>query len=66
MDIQNDRISEITTRIVAPAGKLSDFKNEAMKKLTPVIEHEGKEYLLLIPQLSSFPSNLLKQPIGTI
>lgn len=66
VDIQSHYISEIATRIVAPLGYASYFKNEAMKKLTPEITYENEELLLLTPQISSMPSKLLKTPIGSL
>lgn len=66
VDIQSSVISEIATRIVVPLGTKSNFKNEELKGLTPTIEYEGKELLLLIPQIASMPSKSLKDPIGSL
>lgn len=66
VDVQSSYISEIATRIVIPLGKLPDFKNESMKGLTPEIEYEGEKFLLLTPQIASVPSNILKNPIGSL
>lgn len=37
-----------------------------MKRLTPYIEYNGEQYLLMTPQLTSMPKHLLKQPLETI
>ena len=66
MDIQSTIISDIATRIVVPLGRKSDFKNEALEKLTPIIDYEGEELLLLVPQIASIPEGLLKNPIGSL
>lgn len=66
VDIQNPVVSNITTRIVVPLGKLESFKNEVMKGLTPEIEYKGEKLLFLTPQLSSIPANVLKKPIGSL
>jgi len=66
IDIQNSLISDIITRIVIPLGKLSDFRNESMTKLTPTIEYENDQFVLLTPQIASIPSSLLKNPIGSV
>jgi len=66
VDIQSSLISEIATRIVIPLGKLSHFKNEQMKGLTPEISYEGEQLLLLTPQISSVPTKMLKSPVGTL
>ena len=66
LDIQSPYISEIATRIVIPLGFASSFRNEAMKVLTPEINYEGKELLLLTPQISSVPIKILKEPVGSL
>ena len=66
VDIQSPLISDIATRIVIPLGKLSHFKNEQMKALTPEISYEGEQLLLLTPQLASVPTKMLKNPVGTL
>ena len=65
VDIQSDIISDITTRIVLPLGRKANFKNEELKRLTPTIEYEGEELLLLVPQIASIPAKALKSPIGS-
>ena len=66
VDIQNPLISDIATRIVVPLGNLEHFKNEKMDLLTPQIEYEGKQLLLLVPQIASMPSKSLRNPVGSI
>ena len=66
IDIQNALISNIITRIVIPLGKLSHFRNEQMDGLTPLIEYEKEQYILLTPQIASMPAKLLKDPVGSV
>ena len=66
LDIQHDFIADISTRIVLPLGKLEYFRNENMNTLTPTIEYEGKELIILTPQISSLPASKLKNPIGSL
>ena len=66
VDIQNAIISDIATRIVIPLGKISYFKNEPIKGLTPVIEYENEKLLLLTAQIASIPTNKLKKPVGSL
>lgn len=66
LDIQHEHISEIGTRIVLPLGRLTYFKNENLGKLTPIINYEGEELILLTPQIASIPANKLKHPVGTL
>ncbi|MCP4769627.1 MAG: plasmid maintenance protein CcdB [Gammaproteobacteria bacterium] len=66
VDIQSSLISDIATRIVVPLGNLEYFKNEKLDLLTPLIEYEDKQLLLLVPQIASMPSKSLKNPIGSL
>lgn len=66
IDIQNALISDISTRIVIPLGRLSHFRNEQMAGLTPLIEYQSETFILLTPQIASMPANLLKRPVGTL
>lgn len=66
VDIQNPVISDIATRIVIPLGRTRDFKNEKMQGLTPELNYDGERLLLLAPQVSSIPSRLLKNPVGSL
>lgn len=66
VDIQNQIISELATRIVVPLGRADAFKNEYMTKLTLELDFNDEKLLLLTPQIASIPSKLIKTPIGTV
>ncbi|MFQ3195556.1 MAG: toxin CcdB [Colwellia sp.] len=66
IDIQNALISDIATRIVIPLGRLTHFRNEKMDGLTPVVEYENEQFVLLTPQISSMSVKLLKNPVGSV
>jgi toxin CcdB len=66
VDIQSAVLTELTTRIVIPLGRLSAFGGKAMKGLTPQVSFEGEELLLLTPQVASIPVKHLKDPVGTL
>jgi toxin CcdB len=66
LDIQHALIETIATRIVVPLGDANQFKDQELKKLTPKVSFEGKDLLILIPQISSMNSKSLKGPVGTL
>ena len=66
VDIQSPLIDELATRIVLPLGKLSNFNKQAMKTLTPVVDFECEELILLTPQIASVPAKILSKPVGTM
>lgn len=66
LDIQNALIDHIATRIVVPLAHTMKFRNGEMKGLTPRIEFNGDELMIMIPQIASMPAKLLNEPIGTL
>lgn len=66
VDVQNSIIEGLSTHLVIPLTHQGYLQNRTLPRLTPEIEYEGDIYLLLTPQLTSMPSHLLKEPIGTI
>lgn len=66
LELQNDLLSEIATRIVVPLADYNSMKTEEFTKLTPKITYAGKELLILIPQITSISVNNLGQPIDRL
>lgn len=66
LDIQSNLLEDLTTRIVVPLAFYTQFKNESLIKLTPRVSYQEQELLILIPQITSMSTNLLKEPIGTL
>ncbi|EGG99322.1 CcdB-like toxin protein [gamma proteobacterium IMCC2047] len=66
LELQNDVISELATRIVVPLADMAVMGNEAFKGLTPRVSYEGTELLILIPQIASMSTKSLKNPIGSL
>lgn len=52
LDIQNDLLAGLGTRVVVPLCPASAMTGEPIKTLTPVLEVEGQPYLMLTPQLA--------------
>jgi len=66
LDIQHSLIEDLATRIVVPLGDAKKFKNVELKGLTPRVEFEGKNLLILMPQITSMSTRSLKDPVGTL
>ena len=66
LELQNDVIEQIATRIVVPLADCAQMSNEEFKGLTPKISYEDKELLILIPQITSMSAKSLKHPAGTL
>lgn len=66
VDVQNQVISDLSTRLVVPLSKASSKPDMLIKKLTPIVEIDGTNYLFITQQLTSAPEEILSSPIGTL
>lgn len=66
LELQNDVIAEITTRIVVPLADYSCMSDEHFKGLTPKVSYGDQELLILIPQITSMNAKSLKNPVGSL
>ena len=66
VDVQNNIIEDLDTRLVVPLTPLASHPSMLMKKLTPEIYIDGKAHLFMTPQMASVPKDILKKPIGTL
>ncbi|MGQ8366672.1 CcdB family protein [Glaciecola sp. 1036] len=66
VDVQNAVIDQLATRLVVPLTETTSRPNMMLKKLTPEINFEGKNYLFMTQQIASVPQEILKRPIGTL
>lgn len=62
MDIQNNRISRLGTRVVLPLRSATNFL-QPMGDLNPVFEVEGMRVVLDTAALAAFPTIELKKPV---
>ncbi|GLR64241.1 CcdB family protein [Marinospirillum insulare] len=66
LELQSAVISEIATRIVVPLADYKYMRNEEFERLTPKVSYDGKELLVLVPQIASMSTKLLQNPIGSL
>jgi toxin CcdB len=67
VDVQSDLLEELSTRVVIPLTPASTTaKRTTMQTLTPVCIVEGKEYLLVTPQLAGIAVKELGPSIGDL
>lgn len=66
VDIQADLLSNLQTRVVAPLTKLTALRKKPIKDLTPIVQIDGSQYLVLIPQLAGIPLSELGQPVANL
>jgi toxin CcdB len=60
LDIQADLLTELGTRVVIPlTPATADTRRSSLQTLTPTCSIEGKEYVLLTPQLAGISAKEL-------
>lgn len=57
LDVQNDFLDALKTRLVVPAIKQSEQK--PITRLNPVFEFEQQQYLLVVQEMAAIPVNNL-------
>ncbi len=60
LDVQNDLLEELNSRVVIPLSPLKLVNHRDAKRLCPVINIEGKDYVLLTHQITAVPKSILK------
>ncbi len=63
VDLQTDLIGLKATRIFAPmrdAGRYAEFPN-----LTPIIDHDGKRWVLRLQEMAAVPAREIEATIGS-
>lgn len=62
LNVQNDLLEDLGTRVVVPLYPASTMKGKTLRTLTPVFEIEGKSFAMMTPQIAGIP----KQSLGTV
>ncbi len=66
VDVQNDLLSDLNSRIVIPVSTQKALNSLNAKKLCPVIEIDGDTFVLLTHQITSVPCSILKKKVTTL
>jgi toxin CcdB len=66
LDVQNDLLSDLETRVVVPLSPLSVMKGTTLRALMPVLEIEGERFVMLTPQMAGIPKSELGPPVTQV
>jgi toxin CcdB len=66
LDVQNDLLEELGTRVVVPLYKSSSLKGGIIKTLMPTIEVDGNTYTAVTPQLAGIPKKSLGAQVADL
>ena len=66
LDIQSDLLEGLATRVVVPLALARAARVRPMRTLTPILKFEGKEFLMLTPQVTGIPTRELGPVAGDL
>jgi toxin CcdB len=66
LDVQVNLLAELKTRVVVPLTKAPKLAKRPMDRLTPIVEVDGDEYILLTPQLAGIQSTELGPSVASL
>jgi toxin CcdB len=66
LDIQSDLLEPLMTRVVVPLGKPELLSGRIADRLNPVFEIEGRNMVMLTPELAGVPVKVLGQRIESL
>jgi toxin CcdB len=66
LDVQNDLLSDLETRVVVPLSPVSVMKGRTLGSLMPVLEIEGERFVMLTPQMAGIPKSELGAPVARL
>lgn len=66
LNVQNDLLDELNSRVVIPFSTPGSIKHRDAKKLCPLIEINDKEFVLLTHQITTVPESLLKTQVTEV
>jgi toxin CcdB len=66
LDVQSDLLEPLSTRVVVPLSPVTAARDLVMKQLAPVLTIDGKQYVMLTPQLAGVSTRELGQSTGNL
>ena len=66
LDIQSDLLETLATRVVVPLAPASAARARSMRTLTPILKFQGKEFMMLTPQVAGIPARELGPIAGDL
>lgn len=66
LNVQSDLVEDLGTRVVAPLYPAAALKGKTLRTLTPTLEVDGKQYVMMTPQLAGIPKKLLGPAVASL
>ena len=66
LDIQNDLLNDLQTRVVIPLHRKGSTSLQAMARLMPEVSFAGQSYVLMTPQMAGIDRRDLGDEVGDL
>lgn len=66
VDVQSDLLEDLQSRVVIPLGRGAALTKKALTHLTPILQFEGEDYVLMTPELASIARSDLGAATGSL
>ena len=66
LDVQSDLIAQLGTRVVVPLYTTTAMKGKVLKTLTPLLRVDGRQYVMMTPQLAGVSKKELGQQVSSL
>lgn len=63
LDVQNELLGKLNTRVVIPICYLSSINKQHMSKVSPIFNIRGRDCALLTPQLAAISISEIGDPV---
>jgi toxin CcdB len=66
IDIQNQILDTLETRLVVPLMLVSKYKKKVIKEIMPIVDINKKEYVVLVPLMASIHKKNIGQIVADV
>jgi toxin CcdB len=66
LDVQSELLAGLNTRVVVPLSPAASARSRTLTTLTPVLEIDGKRYLMMTPQIAGVSARLLGAQVAKL
>ena len=66
LNVQNDLLDELNSRVVIPFSTPGSIKQKKEKKLCPIIQVKGNDFVLLTHQITTVPKLFLSSKVDQV
>ena len=66
LDIQDDLLSQLATRVVVPLTSLKSYGAKPITRLNPITVVDSTEYVLVFQELAAIPASALGRKVASL